>query len=369
MNKETKRFILGVFLGMLILGAFVAGAGVMKIIFKKSEAKLVEKTRELVSEESVVTRVVEEVTSGVVTISISKTQIDFLSQFFGDVKEEKIEQDVGTGFIIDDKGLIVTNKHVVGDRDAKYKVIVGKDEELEVKDIYRDPVTDLAILKVEKEGLRALRLGDSDSLKVGQSVIAIGTALGEFRSTVTTGVISGLGRGITAGSPFEGAEELSNVIQTDAAINPGNSGGPLLNSNGEVIGVNVAVSASGQNIGFALPINLVKKSIDNFTTTGEFERPYLGVAYQMISKEAAILNSVPQGAYLSQVAEEGPGGKAGLKAGDIITEIDGVKLDDESETSLIEVINNKKIGNEVEVIYFRDKETRKVNVKLEKRAG
>jgi len=159
------------------------------------------------------------------------------------------------------------------------------------------------------------------------------------------------------------------LIQTDAAINPGNSGGPLLNSSGEVIGVNVAVSASGQNIGFALPINLVKKSIDNFSTTGEFDRPYLGVAYQMISKEAALLNSVPQGAYLSQVTEDGPAGKAGLKTGDIVTEIDGVKLADSEDISLIEVVNSKKIGDEVEISYFRDKETKKLKVNLEKREG
>ncbi|TSC53199.1 MAG: protease, partial [Microgenomates group bacterium LiPW_16] len=171
---------------------------------------------------------------------------------------EKVEQDIGTGFIILADGMIVTNKHVVADTSAKYRVITKDDKTYEVVKIYRDPVNDLAILKIEATGLKPVEMGDSSKLKVGQFVIAIGTALGEFRNTVTTGVISGLGRGITAGSPFEGyVERLDNVIQTDAAINPGNSGGPLLNSAGQVIGVNIAVAASGQNIGFAIPINVI----------------------------------------------------------------------------------------------------------------
>ncbi|MBU3935138.1 trypsin-like peptidase domain-containing protein [Patescibacteria group bacterium] len=356
-NKSWwKVFFWGVVLGLFF--AFSFGLG---FFWKGKKDEKIE-TNKIVDEESVVIDVVEKATPGVVTVSISKTQ------FFGfESREEKIEQDIGTGFVIDQNGLIVTNKHVVGDRGAKYRVIVGIDEMIEVTDIYRDPVTDLAILKVDKSGLTALSLGDSDKIKVGQKVIAIGTALGEFRSTVTTGVISGLGRGITAGSAFLGAEKLDNVIQTDAAINPGNSGGPLLNSKGEVIGVNVAVSQNGQNIGFALPINLVKESIYNFKTTGEFDRPYLGVAYQIISKQSALLNEVPQGAYVSEVGEESPAAKAGIKIGDIITEIEGVKLSEEEETSLATIINRKKIGDEVEITYYRDKETKKVKVKLEKR--
>ena len=222
---------------------------------------------------------------------------------------KSVEQDIGTGFIVSSDGLIVTNKHVVADTTAKYKVIIGKDEVSEVVNIYRDPVNDLAILKINKNGLIPVEMGDSDKLKVGQTVIAIGTALGEFRSTVTKGVISGLGRGITAGNQLSGTEKLDNVIQTDAAINPGNSGGPLFDSGGKVIGVNVAVSQSGQNIGFALPINIVSEMIANFKNTGQFERPYLGVSYAMITKESALLNGVPAGAYVQGVSGGSPAQK------------------------------------------------------------
>lgn len=335
--------------------------------------------REIIDEESVVTGVVEKATPSVVTVSISKTNIvnsdpfwglDFFGGFFGtpgQLKEQKIEQDVGTGFIISGDGLIVTNKHVVADIQAKYKVIIGKDEVAEVVNIYRDPISDLAILKVNKIGLSPVILGDSDKLKVGQTVIAIGTALGEFRSTVTKGVISGLGRGITAGSPFEGSEKLDNVIQTDAAINPGNSGGPLFDSGGEVIGVNVAVSQSGQNIGFALPINIVKQSINNFKSTGQFDRPYLGVVYRMVSKAAAVLNEVPSGAYVVEVVSGSPAEKAGVKAGDMITEIDGKKLSDEKNTVLSTYINTRKIGDSITLKIWREKKEIEIKVKLEKK--
>lgn len=392
-NRGLRIFLLGVGLGIVIMGAFVTGAWTDRVSGMKFLDRVIgergqgesekqgEVVREVVDEESMVIEVVEKATLGVVTVSISKTQIlrdpfggmdDFFGQFFGvprqgGTKEEKIEQDIGTGFVIGQDGLIVTNKHVVEDTEATYKVVVGQDEVVEVKDIYRDPVSDLAILKIERSGLTALKLGDSDKLKVGQSVIAIGTALGEFRSTVTTGVISGLGRGITAGSYFEATEKLDDVIQTDAAINPGNSGGPLLNSSGEVIGVNVAMSANGENIGFALPINLIKESIDNFHSTGEFDRPYLGVVYQVVSRQSAILNEVPQGVYVREVVGDSPADKAGVEAGDIITQIDGVELSDEKETSLATIINKKKIGDNVEVKVWRDGESKIVKVVLEKR--
>ena len=374
--KTFKGILIGLFFGLLVA---VFGF----VFFDKLMAKFVKKTetvslkKEIVDEESMVTRVVEKATPSVVTVSISKTKVDplsFLNQYFGNQNYEigtsqKIEQDIGTGFIISSDGLIVTNKHVVADLSAKYKIVVGKDEILEVVNIYRDPLNDLAILKVEKTDLNAVVLGDSNKLKVGQSVIAIGTALGEFRSTVTTGVISGLGRGIVAGSPIEGLEKLDNVIQTDAAINPGNSGGPLFNSSGEVIGVNVAVSQSGQNIGFAIPINLVRDSIDNFRKTGEFERPYLGVAYKMISKQVALLNEVAAGAYVQAIITDGPADKAKIEVGDIITEIDGQKLGDSEESDLITIINKKKIGDVVEIKLWRKNQEKIVDVVLEKKTN
>lgn len=391
MKGSFKTFLLGLGFGVLLMGSFMSGAAVDrisgfkfldKLLVRKSDGELmVAGRREVIDEESVVTKAVEQATPSVVTVSISKTTLvgsnpfgnfGFFDDFFNFApqtpqKEQKIEQDIGTGFIISPDGLIVTNKHVVGDTQAKYKVVIGKDEVVEVKDVYRDPVNDLAILRVDKKGLVPINLGDSDKLKVGQTVIAIGTALGEFRSTVTKGVISGLGRGITAGSPFEGSEKLDNVVQTDAAINPGNSGGPLLNSSGEVIGVNVAVSQNGQNIGFALPINIVKDSINNFKTTGEFERPFLGVSYKIISKQAALLNEVPAGAYVQEIVADSPADKAGVKQGDIITEIDGKRLGDDKDTALSTIVNKRKIGDSIEIKLWRDGKEMTMTARLEKR--
>ena len=361
-----KGIIIGLLLGILLMG--LCFKTLNKVLDKVQKREVVNIKKEIVDEETVVTRVVEKATPSVVTVSISKTSVNPLS-FFDIGTTQKVERDIGTGFIVTTDGLIVTNKHVVADTEASYKVIIGKDEVAEVKNIYRDPLNDLAILKVEKTGLNTVILGDSDRIKVGQSVIAIGTALGEFRSTVTTGVISGLGRGIVAGSPIEGTEKLENVIQTDAAINPGNSGGPLFNSSGEVIGVNVAVSQSGQNIGFAIPINTVKESINNFKNTGEFDRPYLGVAYKMISKQIALLNDVAAGAYVQAVVENGPANKAGIEKGDIITAVDDQKLTDSDNADLVKIVNTKKIGDVIQIKLWRGDKEKTVSVTLEKKAN
>jgi serine protease Do len=222
-------------------------------------------------------------------------------------------------------------------------------------------------LKIDPKGdpLTPLPLGDSGKLQVGQTVIAIGTSLGQFNNSVTTGVISGLGRGITAGDPFEGfAEELDDVIQTDAAINPGNSGGPLLNASGQVIGVNTAVSQSGQNIGFALPINVVRTSLDEFNNTGQFNRPFLGVSYRMIPRDLSLRAEVPQGAYVESVVDGSSAAKGGVQSGDIITEFDGTKLAGES-TELSKLIAKKKVGDTVKVKVYRENGSEDLSVTLE----
>lgn len=332
--------------------------------------------REVLVEENAVTKVVDKVTPSVVTVGVKKKQsiIDPRSfsfdpfGFFGfsepRVSEQEIEQDIGSGFIIDNEGLVVTNKHVVADLEAEYRVITHKDEELKVEKIYRDPVNDLAILQVKPGSeWQPVELGDSSSLKVGQTVIAIGTALGEFRSTVTTGVISGLGRGIQAGDPFGAqTQSLDNVIQTDAAINPGNSGGPLLNVASQVIGVNVAVSQAGENIGFAIPINVIAEAINTFNQTGKFSRPFLGVRFQQVDKKTAILNSVPQGAYLVEIVQDSPAEKAGLLEGDIITKIDGERLLEAN--SLVDIVRKKKVNDEIVVEVWRDGEEETIRLRL-----
>ena len=331
MPKSKKILIAFAFIFILSVG-LVGGVLGERMRSKPKEKEVIQRG---VGEENAVVEVVDKVSASVVTISAKGFWLK--------------EQDIGSGFIIDAaEGLIVTNKHVVSDLQAVYKIITTDNTELKAEKIYRDPVTDLAIIQVNLDGnFKAVSLGDSDRLKVGQMVIAIGTAMGEFRSTVTTGVISGLERGISAG--------LTNVIQTDAAINPGNSGGPLLNYRGEVIGVNVAVNQAGQNIGFAIPINVISEAIDNFSNTGKFNRPYLGVRYQVLDKKTAILNSVPQGAYVVEVVKDSPADKAGIKENDIII-ID--------EQGLTDLISKKQVGDMIDLEIYRAGETINLTVTL-----
>lgn len=381
-----KSFLMGLSVSVLVLFSAIGGAVADRVFVIKpldyllgegiggfhlpEKSNLV--TQKILNEEGVVIDVADKASVGVVTVAVEREQriiepIESPFGFFGfgldSGKTEVIERDIGSGFVVEG-GMVVTNKHVVLDTQASYKVIDYNDEEYVVEKIYRDPINDLAILQIAGgDKLKTLELGDSDSLKVGQFVIAIGTALGEFRHTVTTGVVSGLGRGIVAGDGFSDFEQLDNVIQTDAAINPGNSGGPLLNSAGQVIGVNVAVSSSGENIGFALPINVVRESLENFEATGRFSRPMLGVSYRMISKDTAILNEVPEGAYVIDVMAGSSADEAGIKPGDIITEVDGQKVG-EIKGGLANVINTKKVGDQVSVKLWRDGEMREFAVIL-----
>lgn len=344
---------------------------------KPQDSRPIETTK-IVSEESVVIDVVNKSLPSVVTVGISTIirepgfiQIDPFDPFdpFKETlgEEKTVKQNIGSGFIISEDGMIITNKHVVRDTDASYSIMTNSGEKYDVEKIYRDPLNDLAILKINAKKLTPLVLGSSSKLKLGQMVIAIGTPLGEFQNTVTTGVISGLGRGITAGSAFEGfVEKLDNVIQTDAAISPGNSGGPLLNSSAQVIGINTAIANQGQNIGFAIPVNVIKQLVDSFIKQGSnFERPYIGINYKMINTKTAIMNDVVAGAYVESVIESSPADKAGVKSGDIITTIDGEKLNNENEKSLIEIILKKKVGDQVELSVWRSGKIIKLKLLLE----
>ena len=377
-SEDARKYLIGAAGGVVLVAAVLGGAigdrlGKMKWLDRlvPKVERLEISSQRLVTEESMVIDVADKVSSSVVTVRIKTTQVfrQFVDPFGffgqrGQTQERNIEQDIGTGFVIGDDGLIATNKHVVGDSEAKYEVVTRDDKTYEVEKIYRDPVNDLAILKIAANGLKRVEMGDSSKLKVGQFVVAIGTALGEFRHTVTTGVVSGLGRGITAGSPFEGSERLDNGIQTDAAINPGNSGGPLLNSAGQVVGVNTAVSSEGQNIGFAIPINVIKDAIDNFNKTGQFSRPFLGVKYRMLDQKTALMNDVPQGAYIQEVVADSPADKAGIQSEDIITKIGGQKINGD-DGSLAGIIAGHKIGDKVSVEIWRNGETKTLTVTLE----
>lgn len=316
-------------------------------------------------EESAVIDVVEKVSPSVVSITSEQSTLDF----FGRVTES---QSSGTGFVVTEDGLIITNKHVVSNIRAQYSVFTSDGKEFEAEVVAQDPYFDIAFIKIKAEGLAKVELGDSDNLKIGQKAVAIGNALGQFDNTVTTGVISALGRAIEAGdsNAFE-SETLENMIQTDAAINPGNSGGPLVNISGQVIGINTAV-AGGEGIGFAIPINMAKTAIDSVVKSGKIERPMIGVRYININKEFATRNKLPVSGgaliYASgndlAVLPNTPASQAGLLEGDIITKIN----DDEIKEgqSLISILYKYKPGDKVTVTYIRDKETKKAEIILAK---
>ena len=241
--------------------------------------------------------------------------------------------------------MILTNRHVVSDKNVKYKVMIKDGNEYDVSEVHRDLVYDLAILKVPASGLKTLSLGDSDNLKVGQTAVAIGNALGRYSNTVTTGVISGIGRGIEAASSSGKVEYMDDIIQTDAALNPGNSGGPLINLSCEVVGINVAIAGSADNIGFSIPVNVAKPLIEGVVKHGRIIRPFLGVSYDVITDDLAKLYDVPQGAYVQAVISGTGAAEAGVKVGDIITAVDGKEI--KKQTDLAKIVISYEVGDAV----------------------
>lgn len=288
--------------------------------------------------------VVEDVRDGVVTVAINDNRYK---------ERDESEANIGTGFIVDESGIIVTNHHVVEYPDYEYVVILRDGTKFSPKDIILDQVNDIAIIKIDpgEVKLHALRMGNSDEVLVGEEVVAIGSALGEFTDTVTTGVVSGKNREI---SYYVAGVEIiyEDVIQTDAAINPGNSGGPLLNLRGEVIGVNFLRMMYVDNIGFCISSNIVKERVDEYIKYGRFEFPFLGVVYKPIDSFDILFDkNLVEGASVIEVVEGGPAEKAGIMVGDIITQVDGTKV----VGNLNILIQKKKVGDIVKVEVYRDK--------------
>ena len=278
----------------------------------------------------------------------------------------------GSGFIIASDGLILTNKHVVNDTKASYTVFTNDGKKHDAKVMARDPVQDLAVIKIEARGMPTVELGDSDTVELGQTAIAIGNSLGEFRNTVSVGVISGLARTVTAAGGGT-VETIADVLQTDAAINPGNSGGPLLNLRGEVIGINTAIASGAQNIGFAIPINRAKRDIASVKKTGEIQAPFLGVRYVVVTPELAQQQGVPvdYGALVrgsqegAAVSSGSPAERVGILVEDIILEVNGEKID--KDHPLSSVIANYAVGEKVTVTLRRKNQTLTIPVTLGKR--
>lgn len=285
---------------------------------------------------------------------------------------EKKEVGGGSGFFISADGYLVTNAHVVRDEDAEYTVFTNDGNKFTAKIIAVDEILDIALAKVDGKDLPFLTFADSDQVKLGQPVIAIGNALAEFRNTVSVGVVSGLSRSITAGDGLGRSETLDNVIQTDAAINPGNSGGPLLALDGTVLGVNVATANGAENIGFSLPANAVKQAVESIKTNGRVVRAFLGVRTMPVTDALKQKNNltVDYGALVVRgetredlaVMPGSPADKAGLVENDIILEVDGVKLTE--DRTLPSVIRSKAPGARLSLKILHKGETKTVSVTL-----
>lgn len=314
----------------------------------------IETRQQIVSEESTVIDAVEKVSPAVVSIVVKTFNFDF---FTGPTTSD---QGIGTGFIVDPNGLIVTNSHVVDDPSGEYTVVLKDGTTYEVDKIHLDEVSDLAILEVSARNLPTVQFGDSEHIKVGQMAIAIGNALGRFQNTVTVGVVSGVSRELQATSGFGDVKIYENIIQTDAALNPGNSGGPLVNSSGQVIGINVATSVGADNISFAIPVNTLMPILQGFLRDGRIVRPYIGVSYTMITEEIARIRNLPEGAFISLVASNSPADKAGLKRGDIITKIDDSVIT--TETTLSSIVGKSAVGDTLVLTVDRDGEEKKISI-------
>ena len=307
--------------------------------------------------------------------SVSKSVVSIITNTSttGSFFTGQVSQAAGTGFILSSDGYIATNKHVVANA-TKIGVILDDGSTYEdVELIGTDPINDFAIVKIKDvKDLTPIKIGDSKTTNIGQQVVAIGNALGTYQNSVTSGIISGKGRSLTASDSSRTTyETLSDMIQTDAAINGGNSGGPLVNAAGEVIGINTAYASQGNNVGFAIPINSVKGIMAGVLKDGKFERAVLGVRYQtitpLIAKEKKL--DVTAGAYVkgsnnaSAVIKSSAGDKAGIKDGDIITAVNGTKIG--TAGSLGSLIGEYAVGDTVKLEVYRDKKYIELNVKLE----
>lgn len=394
-KKQTAvSLVIGGCIVILSFGAGIFGSIVGNVFFSRNnpltgQSSVINPTQ-VVDEQSAIIDVAKSASPAVVSIVISKDlpKYQMYDPYYGfgmpnsgsnQSQTEKQQVGAGSGFIVSKDGLIITNRHVVDDTSASYTVVLNDGTKYDATVVGRDSVLDIAVIKIKVDSdLPFLSLGDSAQIKIGQSVIAIGNSLGEFSNTVSSGIISGLSRSIVAGDQFSGSSEtLNGVIQTDASINPGNSGGPLLDISGNVIGVNVAVAQNAENIGFALPIDSVKRVIDSVNKYGEIVTPYIGVRYQIITASIAKQNSlsVDYGAWVlpasqttkanPSIVKDSPAEKAGLKAGDIILEVNGDQIN--STNTLQDEVQKYQVGDTITLKVLRGGDNQTIRLTLEKR--
>ncbi|MFA6348455.1 MAG: trypsin-like peptidase domain-containing protein [Candidatus Paceibacterota bacterium] len=281
----------------------------------------------------------------------------------------------GSGFIVSNDGYVLTCNHVVDDGEADYTVILDPDHKYQAKVLAKDPLIDIAILKIEAKGLPFLKMGNSDNVELGESVLAVGNPLGEFEDTLSLGIVSGLSRKITAYSGGDSkATNLRGLIQTDAAINPGNSGGPLVDMQGKVIGVNTAMIVGAENIGFAIPINYIKDDLSEVKDTGKIKKPFLGIKYILLSDEITKENKLDYnyGALIVRemfgeppVAKGSSAEQAGLKEYDIVLEMNGEKIT--QDNPLNHILSSFQVGDKTELVVARGKTIKKIIVDLKEK--
>ncbi|MDD4333608.1 MAG: trypsin-like peptidase domain-containing protein [Candidatus Pacebacteria bacterium] len=382
LNKQTFKNVWNiVFIVFLLIISVFMGLNIgSALILESNEEVTLLNENTCVSQESLIISVTEESMPSVVSIIIEKTagsiyESDLFSviPYYGD--QNSLEQvGAGTGFFVSADGLIITNKHVVADENAVYSILTNDGEKYTVDILSKNPVQDVAILKIKNEEskfFKPLNLGDSSTIKLGQTAIAIGNVLGEFQNTLSVGVISGLERTVVAqGNGM--VEKLEDIIQTDAAINQGNSGGPLLNSKGEVVGINTAVSLQGESIGFAIPINVAKRDLEQILNEGKISYPFLGIRYIIINDDYKDEYEVTEnyGAFIifsedneeSSVIPDSPADKANLKEGDLILEVNSKKVDEKN--TLTKIMLNYFPNDEVVLKVLRDGEEILVPVTL-----
>lgn len=383
-NKLSKAILSCVFILVTVTLSFGAGLGGVFVgnrLLVNSNSSQVVRESTVVEERNAVTDVYNKSANSVVSVIVKKELPNIVRRdgsLFPSYTQEgtRLRQvGAGSGFIFSTDGYIITNRHVVSDTKAEYSVVMNDGTPIDAKVIARDTYLDIAILKIDTTGkeIKGLIVGDSDRLTPGQRVVAIGYALGEFENTVSDGIISGLRRSIVAtDSSGANQESLDNIIQTDASINPGNSGGPLLDYDGNVIGVNVAVAEGAENIGFAIPINEVKRIMESIIKFGEIRRPYLGVRYVPINEAVVVANDldVNYGALVAKSEESSdpavvpgsPADKVGIIEDDIILEVNGEKLQDGELAGKIQQFN---IGDEITLKVLSKGQEKEVKVKLE----
>lgn len=393
-NLIYRRIIKTTLFAALII-ALVAGYAGAWLQHKNDQNNIISTVplsgqKKIVSSQSqLINLIAKDVGPSVVSVNVNITSTSSsnnsdLGGLFGNLggqPQTQQEQAAGTGIIISSSGLIITNRHVVPDGTTSVSVTLSNGIELKnVSVVGRTSDSDsldIAFLKIndaQGQKLQPADIGDSSTVQVGDSVVAIGNALGQFQNTVTSGIISGYGRNVQAGdSSGTGAtENLDDLFQTDAAINEGNSGGPLVNLNGQVIGINTATAGNAQNIGFSIPINDVKGLIDQVIKTGKFARPYLGVLYIPLTSDVADSYnlSVNQGAYIAptndpnnpSIISGSPADKAGLKTGDIIEAVNGTNIDETH--SLTSLLDQHQPGDMVQLKILRGSNTQNISVTL-----